>query len=285
MTSAPEIQGVGIGLRHKHFHDFIDDKPEIPWLEVHTENFFSLSSNPSKYLKKIREDYPISAHSVGMSLGSAQPVCKNHLQNIKNFIDYFEPSLVSDHLSWNMAADDNNKIHLPDLLPIPYTQEALDIIIRNISQVQDFLGREILIENPSSYLAYKNNEIDEWEFLVEAAKRSGAKLLLDVNNIHVSAHNHGFDEINYINSIPVDMVKEIHLAGFAINEIEGHKIYIDDHGARVYPEVWNLFESTVQRFGDIPTLIEWDTNVPELAVLLDEARKAEDVVAGIRKAA
>ena len=269
------INGVGLGLRHCHFERFINEKPDIAWLEVHTENFFSLHSPASNYLKKIREDYPLSAHCVGISLGSHELPKKEHLSKIKAFIDYFEPSLVSDHLSWSHTEGQ----HLPDLMPIPYTDEALNIVVRNIEFTQDYLKRQILIENPSSYLAFKGSYIPEHEFLVEAAKRAGCNLLLDVNNIHVSAHNHGFDAKEYISSIPAEMVKEIHLAGYSVNEIEGKEVLIDTHGAKVFNEVWELFAFVCEKLGSFPTLIEWDTDVPELEVLLDEARQAEEIIA------
>lgn len=270
-----EIEGVGLGLRHRHFREFIENNPDVPWLEVHTENFFHAGSTASKYLEKIRQDYPISAHSVGLSLGSSSvdcPVREEHLQRVKETIERLQPRLVSDHLSWSAS----DKVHyLPDLLPVPYTEEALGIMVENISHVQDTLKRQILVENPSSYLDYKDSPIPEWEFLVELSNRSGCALLLDVNNIFVSAHNHNFDASNYIKQIPLEPVKEIHLAGYSIRKIEGEEVYIDEHGAPVFDPVWNLYIEAIERFGAIPTLIEWDTNVPEFEVLMAEKLKAD----------
>lgn len=276
-----KIKGVGLGLRHRHFQEFIENKPDVPWLEVHTENFFSQHSTSSKYLAKIRQDYPISAHCVGLSVGSATvacPVREQHLQKIKHTIDWLQPSMVSDHLSWS-ASDGVH--YLPDLLPIPYTEEAFEVVTQNINRVQDVLQRQILIENPSSYLSFNDSTMLEWDFLAELSKVTGCGLLLDVNNIYVSAFNHGFNALTYLESLPVKAVKEIHLAGYSIDIIEGKEVYIDTHGQQVYDGVWALYEKAIQRFGEVPTLIEWDTDVPELSVLLAEKKKAEVIMAKV----
>ena len=273
-----KIKGVGIGLRHRHFQEFIENSPDVSWLEIHTENFFSQSSTSSKYLAKIRQNYPISAHCVGLSLGSASvdcPVREQHLQKIKKTIDWLQPSMVSDHLSWS-ASDGVH--YLPDLLPIPYTEESFKVVTKNINHVQDVLQRQILIENPSSYLRFKDSVIQEWGFLAELSDATGCGLLLDVNNVYVSAFNHGFDAFYYLESLPIKAVKEIHLAGYSIDIIEGKKVYIDSHGQKVYDGVWQLYEKAIKRFGDVPTLIEWDTDVPELSVLLAEKKKAEAII-------
>jgi len=276
-----KIKGVGLGLRHRHFQEFIENKPDVAWLEVHTENFFSQHSTSSKYLAKIRQDYPISAHCVGLSIGSAAvacPVREQHLQQIKKTVDWLQPSMISDHLSWS-ASDGVH--YLPDLLPIPYTEEAFDVVCQNINRVQDVLQRQILIENPSSYLSFNDSTILEWDFLAELSKSTGCGLLLDVNNIYVSAFNHGFDALTYLESLPVEAVKEVHLAGYSIDIIEGKEVYIDTHGQKVYDGVWQLYEKAIQRFGEVPTLIEWDTDVPELSVLLAEKKKAEAIIAKV----
>jgi len=273
-----KIKGVGIGLRHQHFQDFIENKPDVPWLEIHTENFLNQDSTSSKYLASIRQNYQISAHCVSMSLGSADVVCpvrERHLQNIKKTLDWLEPALVSDHLSWS-ASDGVH--YIPDLLPIPYTEEAFDVITQNINRAQEVLQRQILIENPSSYLRFVDSTIHEWEFLANLSQETGCGLLLDVNNIFVSAHNHGFDAIDYLQSLPVSAVKEIHLAGFSIDKVEGKEVYIDTHGQKVYDGVWTLYEKAIERFGEVPTLIEWDTDIPELSVLLEEKNKAEAII-------
>ena len=272
------LHGVGIGLRHRHFREIIAEKPEIPWLEVHTENFFSSGSAASQCLEKIRKDYPLSAHCVGLSLGAAEPVSARHLAQVQNFIERFSPALVSDHLSWGSASG----AHVPDLLPLPYTEEALSALVANIGRTQDTLKRRILLENASSYLRFADSALPEWEFFVEAAKRSGCGLLLDINNIYVSCHNHGWDAETYLAAIPPERVGEIHLAGYSVCEVEGQEIYIDTHGAPVYDPVWALFSRWVERFAHTPVLIEWDDAVPELSVLLSEKAKAEKIVAGVR---
>ncbi|MDB2414271.1 DUF692 domain-containing protein [Rickettsiales bacterium] len=277
------ISGVGLGLRHQHFKNFIEDKPNVPWLEIHTENYFALGSPPSKHLEKIRRDYPISAHSIGMSLGSASTNCsirKEHLKKIKATIDYFEPSLVSDHLSWSTSEE---KIYLPDLLPIPYTQEAFDIFAENINYVQNFLNRQILIENPSAYISYKNSNINEWEFLSSLAKKTGCGILLDINNIFVSSYNHDFDAENYLEQIPVNIVKEMHLAGFEAKKVEGQDVLIDTHSRPVYEPVWDLYKKAAKKFANTPTLIEWDNDIPDLDILLEEKNKAEKIINIINK--
>ena len=278
-----KIKGVGLGLRHQHFQDFIESKPDVPWLEVHTENFLSQDSTSSKYLATIRQHYEISAHCVGMSLGSADvacPVREQHLQKIKKTVDWLQPALVSDHLSWS-ASDGVH--YIPDLLPIPYTEEAFDVVTKNINRAQDVLQRQILVENPSSYLGFVDSTILEWDFLAGLYKATGCGLLLDVNNIFVSAHNHDFDAHTYLESLPVDSVKEIHLAGYSIENIEGKEVYIDTHGQRVYDGVWKLYEQAIERFGALPTIIEWDTDVPALSVLLDEKCKAEAIINKVLK--
>jgi len=189
--------------------------------------------------------------------------------------------LVSDHLSWSASPGGH---YLPDLLPVPLTEEALDVVAQNIKHTQDVLQRQILIENPSSYLTYIDSNITEWQFLSSLVKETGCGLLLDVNNIYVSAHNHNFDPLIYLDNIPNDAVKEIHLAGFSTEKIEGKEIYIDTHGANVCDDVWRLYELTIKRFGAQPTLIEWDTNVPELAVLLAEKKKAEAIIIQVTNA-
>jgi len=276
-----KIKGVGLGLRHQHFQEFIENKPDVPWLEVHTENFISQGSTSSKYLAKIRQDYPVSAHCVGMSLGSAVigcPVREQHLQKIKKTVEWLQPSLVSDHLSWS-ASDGVH--YLPDLLPLPYTEEAFKVVTENINRVQDVLQRQILVENPSSYLSFVDSSILEWDFLAELSKTTGCGLLLDVNNIYVSAHNHDFDALTYLERLPKEAVKEMHLAGYTVDHIEGKEVFIDSHGHRVYDGVWKLYEQALKRFGAVPTLIEWDTDVPELSVLLEEKNKAEAIIAKV----
>lgn len=282
--NSQSIKGVGLGLRHRHFQEFLDDKPEVPWLEVHTENFISSGCAASQYLELIRQDYPLSSHSVGLSLGSSSvgcPIREAHLQKIKQTVERLEPVLVSDHLSWSAS----DSVHyIPDLLPVPYTEEALTVMVENIDHVQTTLKRQILVENPSSYLSYKDSVIPEWEFMNRLVERSGCGILLDINNIYVGASNHGFNSENYIEQIAVGPVQEIHLAGHSLQTIEGQDVLIDTHGCRVVGDVWDLYEKAIQRFGEVPTLIEWDVDIPELDVLLEEKSKAEKVIERARQA-
>jgi len=264
----------GIGLRAPHYRDVLEQRPAIGWFEVHSENYFGDGGAPLHYLDKIREHYPLSLHGVGLSLGSADELNHSHLQKLRALIARAQPGLVSEHLCWCSIGD----IYLNDLLPLPYTQEALRHVTARIERVQDFLGREILIENVSSYLQYKHSTIPEWEFLSEVAARSGCGILLDINNIHVSAVNHDFDALHYLRHTPATAVKEMHLAGFSVNRLEDGEILIDTHGARVAQPVWTLYREAVRRFGAVPTLIEWDTDIPPLAVLVEEMRSADTIL-------
>ncbi len=264
----------GIGLRAEHYDAVLEDRPPVGWLEVHSENYFGAGGKPQDYLERIRAHYPLSLHGVGLSIGSTDPLDRRHLAKLKDLMRRFEPALVSEHLSWSSVGGR----YLNDLLPLPYTEEALYHMIARVAQVQDALGRPILIENPSSYLQYVESAIPEWEFLAELAQRSDCGVLLDVNNIYVSARNHGFDASAYLRAIPRHLVREIHLAGFTVNRFDGGEILVDTHDRPVWPAVWALYRQAVQRFGQIPTLIEWDTDLPELAVLVDEARRADAIL-------
>ena len=265
----PVPASAGIGLRFPHHRFVLENKPAVPWFEVHTENYMGGGTAP-RYLEDIRRDYPISLHGVGLSLGSAGGLDGAHLQRVRDAVTRFQPALVSEHLSWSITGG----IYLADLLPLPMTEEALQIVCRNVGEVQDALARQILIENPSSYLQYAHSTIPEWEFLSEVARRTGCGILCDVNNIYVSACNHGWDAGKYLNALPTGAVGEIHLAGHAAKEIDGRILRIDDHGSRVTPEVWRLYEQALARFGQVPTLIEWDTNIPDFSVLQEEAALA-----------
>lgn len=263
----------GIGLRAPHYRDMLADRPPLGWLEVHSENYFG-DGPPLHYLEQLRAHYPVSLHGVGLSLGSTDPLDRRHLRKLKALIERVEPGLVSDHLSWSSVGG----TYLNDLVPLPYTEEALALFIARVTEAQDFLGRELLIENPSSYLQYRHSTISEAEFLAEIARASGCGLLLDVNNVYVSATNHGFDAMAYLRAIPAAAVKEIHLAGFSVNRYTDGDILIDTHGTRVASRVWALYRAAVQRLDRVPTLIEWDTDIPALAVLLDEMRQADAIL-------
>lgn len=263
----------GIGLRAPHYRELLATRPAVGWLEAHSENYFG-DGPPLYYLERLRGHYPLSLHGVGLSLGSTDLLDRRHLQQLKTLIARVEPGLVSDHLSWSSVGG----TYLNDLLPLPYTEESLALFGARVRAAQDFLGRELLIENPSSYLQYRHSTIPEAEFLSELVRTSGCGLLLDVNNVYVSAANHGFDPLRYLHTLPAAAVKEIHLAGFSVNRYEDGEILIDTHGARVAAPVWALFRAAVQRLGPVPTLIEWDSDIPDLAVLLDERHQADAIL-------
>ena len=268
--ASPIPASVGIGLRAPHYRELLETLPSIGWFEVHSENYFGDGGQPLHYLERFRSHYPMSLHGVGLSLGSVDPLNQVHLKKLKSLVDRFEPGLVSDHLCWGSVGGQ----YLNDLLPLPYTEEALAHVATRVCEAQDYLGRQMLVENVSSYLQYRHSTIAEWDFLAEVAKRSGCGILLDVNNIYVSAQNHHFDALTYIDVIPRVAVQEIHLAGFDSNG----ECLIDTHGKPVFDAVWPLYSHAIKRFGQIPTLIEWDTDIPALSVLLGEAWKARAIL-------
>lgn len=266
-----EPSRAGIGLRTPHYQAMLAKRPAVAFLEVHSENFFGDGGQPLKYLARFREDYAISTHGVGLSLGSADALDREHLRKLKRLVDWIEPALVSDHVCWVGV----NGRYLNDLLPLPYTPESLDHVVSRVGEVQDYLRRNILIENASSYLEFSESTIPEWEFVREISARTGCKILLDVNNIYVNAINHDFDPKVYLDAIQPGSVGEIHLAGFE----DAGDVLIDTHGAVVSDAVWRLYEYAIDRFGKVPTLIEWDTDIPSLDVLLGEAEKANRILA------
>ena len=260
----------GIGLRFQHHQAVVDSRPDVAWLEVHTENYMG-GGTPLAYLDAIRRDYPLSLHGIGLSLGSADAIDVTHLGRLRTVVDRFEPGLVSEHLSWSMVAS----TYLADLLPLPLTEEALDVVCHHVDETQTYLQRRILIENPSTYLRFKHSTIPEWEFLAAVAERTGCGILCDVNNVYVSARNHGWDSSTYLAALPVTAIREIHLAGHALHRLGDRlELRIDDHGSCVAPPVWALYAEALARFGPVPTLIEWDSDVPPLEVLLGEAAQA-----------
>jgi uncharacterized protein (UPF0276 family) len=262
----------GIGLRATHHHELATrGDVDVGWLEAHSENYFARGGLLPGVLGKVRERYPLSLHGVGLSIGSTDPLDRTHLGEIARLVHDFEPMLVSEHLSWGSVGGRSTN----DLLPMPYTEEALRHMSDRVRQVQDFLGRQILIENVSSYLRFTCSDITEWDFLGALTHESGCGLLLDVNNVYVNAMNHGFDAYTFLSAIPRQAVQEMHLAGHSIRVIEGREVRIDTHDAPVCDEVWALYAAAVERFGPVPTLIEWDSNIPALDVLAAEARKAD----------
>lgn len=261
----------GIGLRSVHHEEFLDTLPPVPWVEVHSENFFAAGGAQPRVLEQVRANYPLSLHGVGLVLGSTDPLDLAHLATLRTLVDRYQPGLVSEHLCWGAIGGR----HTNDLLPLPYTEEALTHLIARVQQVQDALDRVILIENVSSYLEFNDSSMSEWEFLSAVAQASGCRILLDVNNVYVSARNHGFDARRYIDSIPAMLVGEIHLAGHSVEDYGGRDILVDTHGAPVCDDVWALYARALDRFGPVATLVEWDTDVPELARLIAEAHMAE----------
>ena len=268
LTGLPAAAGVG--LRAPHVAQVLAQRPRVPWFEVHSENYFADGGPALAGLERIRAHYPLSLHGVGLSLGSIDPLDTQHLAKLKRLTQRIEPAAISEHLCWNGV----DARHFNDLLPLPYTEEALRHVCARIDAVQAYLGRPILVENVSSYYAYPESAIPEGEFVAAVAARSGCALLLDVNNIYVNACNHGIDPVAYLDAIPSAAVAEIHLAGF---DASGPCV-IDTHGAPVAPEVWSLYDRAVARFGCVPTLIEWDTDIPEFAVLAREAAIAQAVL-------
>jgi uncharacterized protein (UPF0276 family) len=260
----------GIGLRSPHVAQVRRDRPPLGWLEVHSENYFVDGGPALAALEAIRADYPISLHGVGLSLGSTDALDASHLAQLKRLAARIEPAFISEHLCWGRI----DGRHLNDLLPLPFTGEALAVCCDRIDAVQAALGRVLLVENVSAYLRFNSDAMAEWEFVAAVAGRTGCKLLFDVNNVYVNAINHGFDSRVYLAAIPGDAVAEIHLAGF---DASGPCL-LDTHGTRVAPPVWALYRATIDRFGAKPTLIEWDTDLPGLDVLQDEAAIAQSIL-------
>lgn len=267
------LEPVGIGLRYPYYEEVLKTNLELGWLEVHPENYFG-GGVPRHFLKEARKLYPLSLHGVGLSLGSDQPMSEDHLRQVKELIDLYQPFNVSDHASWSASGN----AHLNDLLPLPYTTESLDRLARNIERTQKVFGRRILVENPSTYLAFKGNEMHEDVFMNRLAAMTGCGILLDLNNIYVQAHNHGYDAWAYLETIEKHYVGEIHLAGHTEQTTDNGVIFIDTHNQPVKGDVWDLYKASVQKFGALPTLIEWDQDFPTLKILVGEANKARAII-------
>jgi uncharacterized protein (UPF0276 family) len=270
----------GIGLRHPHVQAFLDGPPAIGWVEVHSENYLAPGGLRVSSLERIRRDLPLSCHGVGLSLGSAEGLDAAHLAALKHLFERVAPGLVSEHISWSISGG----VYYNDLLPLPLTEEALGVFCRNVDRAQEAFGRRILVENPSTYLDLAASRIPEPQFIAEIVRRTGCGLLLDVNNIHVSAHNRGFDALAYLAALPLAAVGEIHIAGHAQRAIGGENVLIDDHGSRVIEPVWRLLDAALARTGPVPVLVEWDTDIPALGVLLAEAERADAALRAPRAA-
>lgn len=273
MISLPYL-GHGVGLRPCHYREVVEEHPRIDWFEVISENFMVPGGNPRRVLRAVRERYPVVMHGVSLSLGSTDPLDPRYLGELDALAREVEPSWVSDHLCWGSFGGR----HSHDLLPLPYTEEALAHVASRVLQVQERLGRQMLVENVSSYVSYNHSTMSEWEFLAELTARTDCGLLLDVNNIFVSAHNHNFDARAFVEGVPRDRVKQIHLAG---HSVEG-PLLLDTHDHAVCDGVWELYRHAIERFGRVSTLIEWDDHIPALSRVMEEsaaARKIEDAVA------
>ncbi len=279
MSQEQNRTNAGIGLKSRHCGEILDRLPSLGFLEIHAENYMGPNYGPAggpphRWLEALRQSYALSIHGVGLSLGTSGPLDRDHLDALARLVRHYQPRLVSEHLAWSRF----DGVYINDLLPIPYTEETLAMFADHVDQTQNRLGRTILIENPSATFAYGQAEMSEAEFLAQLVKHTGCGILLDVNNLYVSARNIGVDETAYLAALPPDAIGEYHLAGHAVRTFDnGAEIRIDDHGSAVKPEVWALFTQAVHRFGPRPTLIEWDNDVPDLDTLLAEAMKADAV--------
>lgn len=264
---------VGLGLRTVHYNHILSDRPAVPFFEVISENYLGLrggsGGRPLEFLEQFRERYPIFMHGVSLNIGSADPLSQDYLKRLKHLADHIRPEKISDHLCWTGVGGEN----LHDLLPLPYTEEALFHVAGRVRQVQDFLERRLLLENVSSYLTFRQSQMPEWEFLARISEEADCGILLDVNNIYVSAVNHGFDPLDYLKAIPVERVGEMHLAGYS----NSNGFLIDTHDHPVYEPVWSLYEAAVRRFGPVPTIIEWDAQIPSFSDLKKEAQRARQI--------
>jgi uncharacterized protein (UPF0276 family) len=261
--------GHGVGLRPAHYSTWLSQKPRVDWVEVISENHLGHGGRPNAVLEKVRADIPVVLHGVSLAIGSVDPIDERHLQALKELAQRIDPAYVSDHLCWGR----HQGHYAHDLLPLPYTEEALRLVVGRARQVQDVLRRQILLENVSSYVAFKDSTMTEWEFLSRVAEEADCGILLDVNNIFVSARNHGFDPIAYLDGVPPDRVGQFHLAGHA----DKRRYLLDTHDSRVPDAVWQLYREALRRFGRVPTLVEWDDRVPPLEQVIAESDKARAV--------
>ncbi len=265
----------GIGLKAEHYRQLIEDKPDIGFLEIHAENYMGDGGMPHRYLSALREIYPISLHGVGLSIGGSRPLDLDHLQRLKNLNEIYQPGQFSEHLAWST----HETGYLADLLPLPYTESTLECVCNHIDQTQRFMKRQMLLENPSSYLMFEESSYSETDFIREIVKRTGCGLLFDINNVFVSAHNLKTDAGSYIADYPLEFAQEIHLAGHDVaQDASGDSVLVDAHGSPIVDDVWALYAHVISRTGPLPTLIERDNNVPELAALVAEAHKSDRIM-------
>lgn len=266
----------GVGLKAQHYADILQDQPDIGWFEIHAENYMGAGGPPHQYLTAIRDQYPISCHGVGLSIGAEGPLDADHLARLRAVVERYQPGLFSEHLAWSS----HGGAFYNDLLPLPYTQDTARRVADHISQTQDVIGRRMLLENPSVYVAFAETDMLETDFLREVVDRSGCGLLLDVNNVFVSATNQRYSPEDYLAAFPLEHVGEIHLGGHAEDsDDDGAPLLIDAHDRQVIDPVWTLYESVISRVGPVPTLIEWDNDVPDWDTLMSEARRADRILA------
>jgi uncharacterized protein len=274
--AAPLPPRAGLGLKAEHYRDILDGRPDVGFFEIHAENYMGAGGPPHRYLEAIRRDYPISLHGVGLSIGAARPLDRTHLDRLKRLIDIYEPGLFSEHLAWST----HDSGFLNDLLPVPYTDETLALVAAHVNEVQDHLNRRMLLENPSTYVVFQESTWTEVDFIAEIQRRTGCGLLLDVNNVFVSATNHGYDPEAYLDAFPMHAVEEMHLAGFAEAEDgAGGRLLIDAHGTPTAEAVMDLYAHALRRSGPLPSLVEWDNDVPAFAVLRSEGDRVDAAIA------
>jgi uncharacterized protein (UPF0276 family) len=271
MTDSRLDLGHGIGLRTKHFAQFMAGRPPVDWVEAVTENFMAPGGRPIAVLEKVRGEVPVVLHGVSLAIGSVDPLSGRYLADLEAIVSRIEPALVSDHLCWGTHRGQ----YVHDLLPLPYTEESLAHVASRVQQVQERIGRQLLLENPSSYVAFKDSTMTEWEFLSQLTRRSGCGVLLDVNNVYVSARNFGFDPLRYLDGIPADRVGYFHLAGHS----DKGKYLLDSHDHAVPAQVWELYREALRRFGRVPSLVEWDDAIPPLEEVVAESRRAAAIEA------
>ncbi|MFN4016166.1 MAG: DUF692 family multinuclear iron-containing protein [Reyranella sp.] len=272
--TADRLLGAGAGLKPEHQRHILDARPDVGWFEIHAENYMGAGGPPHHFLERVRALHPLSVHGVGLSIGSAGGLAPGHLARLEAVVDRYQPFIVSEHLAWST----HDGIFMNDLLPLPYTEATLSLVAQHVDETQTALGRRILIENPSTYLRFDGDEMPETDFLRALARRSGCGLLLDVNNVVVSAANHGFDPRAYLESFPHEHVGEIHLAGHAVLENDDGALYVDTHDRKISEQVWSLFRDVIARRGAYPTLIEWDSDIPAWPVLESEVRQAQSIL-------
>ena len=282
-TTSRPLHRSGIGLRLPHITEVMATQPSVGWLEIHPENFLA-NPHATELLIELSKHYPISVHTVGISIGSAGGIDRDHLRRIVALVEQIDPVLVSGHLAWSTHGDE----YLNDLLPLPFNEETLQLVATHVQEVQNLLGRPYLVENPSSYVAFRTSTMSEAEFLTRLVNSTGCRVLCDVSNVHLSAHNMGYDAYDYIDRMPADAIDELHLGGFTPEEDQaspGAELWVDTHAARLTDPAWQLYRYAILRFGRKPTLIEWDADIPPLATLLSEASRADQIATGVACAA